>query len=340
MRYLTLPETDMKIAQIVLGSAEFGLEGQPAGVKAVPTQDAFRQMDEYTDMGGNFIDTAHVYSDWILNENGEREYSRSEKCIGKWLHSRKSRDKVFLATKGGIDFTNHTGLFGPPIDLSNRELTQDIEESLQNLQTDHIDLYWLHRDEPDRPAGEIIESLNENIKKGNIRYIGCSNWLPDRIREANLYAKEHGLAPFIGNQFEWSLGRMFCPEAPLDNLPYMDEEMYAFHKETGMTAFAYSSQGNGFYTKLDQLGEAGLSDRLKTHYLNDRNRAAFARIKKLSAETGMTVTQIALAFINSQYQFVGVPIIFTRTYEQFRDSLSAADCHLTPDMVDYLLKEA
>lgn len=339
MRYLNLPKTDMKIAQIVLGSAEYGLENQAPGVKAVPTVEAFRQMDEYLDMGGNIIDTAHVYSDWVLNEKGEREFGRSEKCIGKWLASRKNRDKVYIATKGGIDFKNHTGLFGPPIDLSKKEIDNDIEESLSNLQTDYIDLYWLHRDEPDRPVGEIIETLNENVKKGNIRYIGCSNWLPGRIQEANDYAEKHGLMPFVANQFEWSLGRMFCPEHPADNLPFMDEAMYDFHKSTGMTAFAYGSQGNGFFTKLDQLGEEQLPEYHKFHYLNDRNRAAYRRIKKLSAETGMSVTQIALCFVNSQYQFVGAPIIFTRTHEQFLDSLSAADCHLAPDMVDYLLKE-
>lgn len=339
MRYLDLPKTDMKIAQIVLGSAEFGLEGQAPGVKAVPTKDAFRLMDEYVDMGGNFIDTAHVYSDWVLNEKGEREFGRSEKCIGKWLASRGSRDKVYIATKGGIDFTNHKGLFGPPIDLSGEEIFNDIEESLENLQTDYIDFYWLHRDEPTRPVGEIIEYLNDSVKAGKIRYFGCSNWLPGRIAEANAYAEEHGLTPFLGNQFEWSLGRMFCPEHPADDLPFMNDEMLAFHKSTGMTAFAYGSQGNGFFTKLDQLGEEGLPEYHKFHYLNDRNRAAYQRIKKLSAETGMTVTQIALCYVNSQYEFVGVPIIFSRTYEQFKDSLSAADCHLTPEMLDFLMKE-
>ena len=334
MRYIKLPKTDMEVSQIQLGSAEFGVDVQYPGMKAVPTEDAFRLMDEFVDMGGNFIDTAHVYSDWIPGEFG-----RSEKCIGKWLTSRKSRNKVFIATKGGIDFTNHVGLYGPPIDLSKKEIDKDIEESLENLKTDYVDLYWLHRDEPSRPVGEIIETLNDNVKKGNIRYIGCSNWLPDRIAEANAYAEEHGLMPFVGSQFEWSLARMFCPEAPLDDLPFMDEETYAFHKKTGLTAFAYSSQGNGFYTKLDQLGEENISDRLKKHYLNDRNRAAYKRIKQLSAETGYTVTQIALSFINSQYDFVGIPIIFSRKHEQFVDSLSAADLHLTPDMVDFLLKE-
>ena len=339
MRYIRLPQTELTVSQIQLGSAEFGVTAKYPGMKAVSTEDAHRMMDEFIDMGGNFIDTAHVYSDWILNDDGSREFGRSEKCIGKWLASRKNRDKVMIATKGGIDFTHHTGLFGPPISLSKAELDNDIQESLQNLQTDYIDLYWLHRDEPDRPAGEIIETLNENVKKGHIRYIGCSNWTPARIAEANAYAAQHGLMPFIGNQFEWSLARMFCPEAPLDTLPYMDEEMHQFHLSTGMTAFAYSSQAHGFYTKFAQVGEEGMNDDMKQHYLNDRNRAAFRRIQKLCAETGFTPTQVALAFINSQYRFTGIPIIFSRKHEQFLDSMSAADTHLTPDMIDFLLCE-
>lgn len=340
MRYIKLPNTDLTVSQIQLGSAEFGLDPQYPGMKAVPTAQAHRMMDEFVDLGGNFIDTAHVYSDWVLNENGQREYGRSEKCIGKWLASRKNRDKVMVTTKGGIDFTHHTGLFGPPIDLSEAELDQDIEESLQNLQTDYIDIYWLHRDEPNRPAGEIIESLNDNIKKGNVRYIGCSNWYPSRIAEANAYAAEHGLQPFIGNQFEWSMARMFCPEAPLDDLPYMDAEMLAFQKANpGITAFAYSSQAHGFYTKFAQVGEEGMNDDMKAHYLNDRNRAAFARVQKLCREANLTPTQVALAYINSQYEFTGIPIIFSRKYEQFLDSMTAADVHLTPDMIDYLNNE-
>ncbi len=340
MRYVKLPSTELTVSQIQLGSAEYGVDVKYPGMKAVPTADAHRQMDEFIDLGGNFIDTAHVYSDWILNDNGEREYGRSERCIGKWIASRKNRDKIVLCTKGGIDFTNTTGLFGPPIDLSKKEIDNDIEESLQNLQTDYIDLYWLHRDEPSRPVGEIIETLNDNIKKGNIRYIGCSNWLPDRIAEANAYAKEHGLAPFVGNQFEWSLARMFCPEAPLDDLPYMNDEMYEFHKaHPEITAFAYSSQAHGFYTKYATVGEEGMNDDMKQHYLNDRNRAAFKRVLQLCKEADLTPTQVTLGFINSQYKFTGIPIIFSRKHEQFLDSMTAADTHLTPDMIDFLLKE-
>lgn len=334
MKYIQLPGTDMNVSQIQLGSAEFGLTEVGASGRKVSVEDAFRQMDEFLDFGGNFIDTAHAYSDWVPGE-----LSRSEKCIGKWLTARGNRDKVFIATKGGIDFTKGTGYHAPPIDLCKAEIDNDINESLANLNTDYIDFYWLHRDEPSRPVEEIIDTLNDNVKAGKIRYIGCSNWLPDRIKAANEYAEKAVLMPFLGNQFEWSLARMFMPEAPLDDLPFMNEEMYEFHKTSGMTAFAYSSLGNGFFTKYDQGGEEALPEKLKKHFLNDRTRAAYKRLKKLSVETGYNATQIALAFINSQYKFVGIPITFGRTHEQFLDSMAAGDVNLTPEQVDFLLKE-
>jgi len=341
MRYINLPGTDMKVAQIQLGTGDYGIDPSMgvevkdySAVRGVTVEAAFRQMDEYLDLGGNFIDTAIVYNDWIP---GER--SRSEKTVGKWLAARGTRDKVYIATKGGISWEGHTGFHAPPINLSAEMLNKQIPQSMEHLGIDYIDLYWLHRDERTRPVGEIMETLNENIKKGYVRYIGASNWLPDRIAEANAYAREHGLQPFIASQIEWSLARMFCPETPLDDLPFMDEATYQFHKDTKLTCFAYSSQGRGFYSKLDQLGEDKLPDQQRDYYLNDRNRAAFKRIKKLSAETGYSVTDIALSFINSQYAFTGIPVVACRTHEQFVDTMKGADVHLTPEQVDFLLKE-
>lgn len=199
MREITLPGTDLRVSQICLGSAEFGLKLDRDG--------AFSLMDTLVSRGGNFIDTAHCYSDWVPGEVG-----RSEKIIGDWIKKRKNRSSVVLATKGGIDFT----LPGTPISLSEAELDKDIEESLANLQTDYIDLYWLHRDERGRPVDEIINTLNKHVWSGRIRYIGCSNWNTDRIHDANAYAFANGLQPFIASQIEWSLARMFLPERPID----------------------------------------------------------------------------------------------------------------------------
>ncbi len=323
MRIMTLPATDLKISQICLGSGEFGLRPDRDG--------AFRLMDTFASWGGNFIDTAHCYSDWVPGE-----ISRSEKIIGHWMKERKNRSLVVLATKGGIDFT----LPDSPISLSKEDLDKDIEESLANLQTDYIDLYWLHRDERSRPVDEIINTLNVQVRSGRIRYIGCSNWKTDRIVAANAYAHAHGLQPFIASQIEWSLARMFMPERPIDtSLPFMDPQTYKFHTDTHFPVLAFTSQARGFFQILDKFGEEALSEDLRFHYLNDRNRKAYQRLKELSSRTGDSIAALCLSFISSQPEFMGVPIIYTGKMDHLLDSLAGKDTVLTPEQITYLLTE-
>ena len=143
MRYLSLPGTDLEVSQICLGSAEFGLKTDRA--------ETFRLLDAFVARGGTFVDTAHCYSDWVPGEA-----SRSEKVIGQWLEERGNRSRIVLATKGGIDFHRP----GNPISLSEKDLDDDIGESLENLRTGTIDLYWLHRDEPSRSVDEIVRTLH------------------------------------------------------------------------------------------------------------------------------------------------------------------------------------
>lgn len=323
MREITLPGTDLRVSQICLGSAEFGLKLDRDG--------AFSLMDTLVSRGGNFIDTAHCYSDWVPGEVG-----RSEKIIGDWIKKRKNRSSVVLATKGGIDFT----LPGTPISLSEAELDKDIEESLANLQTDYIDLYWLHRDERGRPVDEIINTLNKHVWSGRIRYIGCSNWNTDRIHDANAYAFANGLQPFIASQIEWSLARMFLPERPIDtSMPFMDPQTYEFHKDTHFPALAFTAQARGFFSILDKFGEEALSEFLRFHYLNDRNRKTYQRLKELASKTGDSVTSLCLSFISSQPEFTGVPIIYAGKMVHLLDSLAGANTVLTPEQITYLLTE-
>lgn len=321
MRMLTLPQTDLRVSQICLGTAELGLK--------VDEEQSFRLLDACVSAGGNFLDTAHCYSDWAPGES-----SRSEKLMGRWMKSRGNRGRLVLATKGGIDFRAPGGA---RISLSAEALDREIKQSLAFLQTDRIDLYWLHRDEPSRSVGEILLALHRHMAAGRIGHIGCSNWRPSRIAEANAWAAANGLRPFVANQVEWSLARTLKPETPLDgSLPFMDAEAMDFHRRSGMTALAFSAQARGFYSLLDRLGEAGLPEHLRRHYLNDANLAACRRLKELSASTGATVAALSLAYISWQPQFTGVPIIFTSRLEHLAESLGAADLRLTPQQLAFL----
>lgn len=322
MFYTTLPHTNLRASSLCLGSTGFGSTNTEA--------ESARKLDQFLDAGGTLIDTAHCYSDW---EPGERH--RSEKVIGRWLKSSGKRDKIVLCTKGGVSFIPGVSITES---LDPNTLNAELDDSLRNLGTDHIDLYWLHRDEPARPVAEILEALNERVVKGDVRYIGCSNWKPERMAEAADYARKKGIAAFVAHELEWSLARRLVPETAIDTtLPWMSDAMMDYHRKSGMTAFAFSSQAKGFFQKLDEKGADGVSENLKRAFLTPASAAGWERIRALRENTGMTVTQIMLGYIRGQKDFVGIPIVYGRTEAQMNDILAATDSVLTEDEIRFLL---
>jgi aryl-alcohol dehydrogenase-like predicted oxidoreductase len=142
LKYQSIPGTNLSPSVICLGTAQIG--------SVIPEADAFRLLDTYYGLGGTFLDTAQVYADWLP---GER--SASEKTIGRWLKARGLRNHTVVSTKGG-----HPDLHAMEIPrLSPEHIVFDVERSLLNLQTDRIDLYWLHRDDPNRPVSEMLDIL-------------------------------------------------------------------------------------------------------------------------------------------------------------------------------------
>ena len=270
-----------QVSVIGLGTAEFGGK--------CPEGQAREFMDAYMALGGDFIDTAHVYGDFKTPRNGE-----SEKVIGRWMADRHNRGSLFISTKGGH----------PPLSdmrrsrLSREEVRRDMAESLDALQTDHVDIYWLHRDDIQRPVGEIMEMLQGLVEDGSTGLIGVSNWHPKRIREANAYAEAHGLTRLAANQPQFSLAvpRFFGDPT----LAAMDAPTWQMHRETGMACCCFSSQAHGFFTKLDELGPEGLPDGLRNVYDTAENRAVYERIKALQPQTGLSVGAIALAWLTCQ----------------------------------------
>ncbi len=131
--------------------------------------------------------------------------------------------------------------------LSPHDIVADLDESLHCLQTESIELYWLYRDDPERPVADILETLNSPVTQGKIRYFGCSNWRVERIEEAIHYATEHGLTGFVGNQGMWS----FAVPNPIEDsrIAPMDDQTLDFHRETGLAIVAYTSQAHGFFSK-------------------------------------------------------------------------------------------
>lgn len=310
--------TDLKPSAICLGTGQLG--------STVDKKTSFELLDAFVDMGGNFIDTAHVYADWIPGEK-----SASEKTIGRWLKERGIRDKVIIGTKGA-----HPELSTMHIQrLSRDEIVKDLNESLEYLQTDYIDLYWLHRDDPKRPVADILETLNDQVLAGKIRYFGCSNWRPHRIREALEYAQKNGLKAFVANQMMWSYALPNKEGIKDKTLVPMDEEGLELHRQTGMAAIPYSSQAKGFFTKLSISGLEGLSDDMKEVYYNDENMQRFKRAKKIAEEMAISINQVALAYLISQ-PFTTIPIVGCYTVQKLKDSIGAGDLELDKKTLEYL----
>lgn len=304
------------VSVLALGTSEFG--------GTCPAEKGFEFMDAFVEMGGNFIDTARLYGDFATPKNGE-----SEKVIGRWMEQRHNRDQIFLSTKGAHPVLGqmHIGR------LSREEIRSDIAGSLEDLRTDYVDVYWLHRDDVTRPVGDIMETMQSLIEDGSAKMIGVSNWTPKRILEANAYAREHGLTEFTGNQPQFSLAQQMTVEDP--TLTPMDAETYRMHLDTNMPCCCFSSQGKGFFTKFDVLGEGGLPDKAKRRFLYPNNIEVYERMKVVREQTGLTIGAIALAWLTCQ-PFPTFALCGASRLEQVLSLKDAANAVLTAEQRDYL----
>jgi aryl-alcohol dehydrogenase-like predicted oxidoreductase len=311
MRYQTIPNTDLDVSSVCLGLANIGVKNTE--------EEGMMLLDAFVEAGGNFIDTARVYSNWIPGE-----VNRSERIIGDWLVDRDVRDRVVVATKGG-----HPDLVDNIPRLSPDEMETDLQGSLDKLQTDVVDLYYLHRDDTHRSVAEMLDVLHHFQQSGRVRYYACSNWTPQRMQEAREYAKAQGYTGFVANQMRWSVAG-FQGKPPGDQtMCSMDRETVDFHTQTGMAAIPYNSQAGGFFSKLDADPEWVE----KSGNYTDGNLKVYAYLKTVSEGLGIAISQIVLAYFWSQ-PFVSIPIVGCRNQEQLADSLMAVDCDLSEDVIE------
>ena len=313
MKTIPIPNTNLTPSALCLGTSNFGA--------TIAQADAFTLLDAFVDLGGNFLDTAEVYANWLP----ELPRSISERTLGAWLTQRGNRDRMFIGTKGAHPdlATMHISRLAPA------DILHDLHGSLARLQTDVIDLYWLHRDDESRPVGEIIETLAAEVKAGKIRAFGCSNWRTARMQEAWSYATQQGLPGFVANQPLWSLAQPNPAAFGMPGLAGMDAQMFAFHQQSRWAVIPYTSQARGFFSKLVAHGEAGLKEGERKAYLNETNRQRAARAAALAQQHGVTVAQIALAYLINQ-PVPTIPVIGCHTLVQLADRMGAATVTLTP----------
>jgi len=312
-----LPGISLIPSRICLGSVVFG--------SYISRDESFRVMDAFADAGGNFFDTAHIYSAWI-----EGHWGTSERTLGEWVRARGNREDLIIATKGGHSPIEDTEKIGR---LSRADLEQDLSESLDRLQLDYVDLYYIHFDEPSRPVGEIIDSLAALKSSGRILAYGLSNFTTDRIQAANDYAAKHDLPLCAASQPWFSLGAVANGPKAQSPTPEEDDPLRAWHLESGLPMIPYSSQANGYFGSANVAwAKAGFQGepKLAGSFDSPANRRRLLRTIDLAEKKGCTPNQVALAYLLNQ-PFPIYPIIGTGNPDHAREVHGAVGVTLTDE---------
>jgi aryl-alcohol dehydrogenase-like predicted oxidoreductase len=216
--------------------------------------------------------------------------------------------------------------------MSQHEIRSDLEASLRALRTDRVDVYYVHRDDLARPAGEIVETLEGFAREGLIRSYACSNWTAGRIREALAYARGHGCRGFAASQVLWNIGSRSMRPSSDPTMKVMDDELLELHRATRLTAVAYSSQAGGFFSKVDAAGGSVPAALRANPYASPENLRLAAVLSQTARELGKPVSHIVLAWLFSR-DIPVLPIVGCRTPGQLDDSIEAAGLRLEAAVV-------
>lgn len=305
----TLNGTDLSLSQLCYGTNMLGWMLDQGKSNAI--------LDRFVELGGNFVDTARSYGDWMP----EAPAGASERAIGAWLKTRNRAD-VVVATKGGF-FDLRAG------DYRNRctpdDIATDLSQSLDHLGIDTIDLYFLHMDNPEVPVEVLVDTLVGHQEAGRIRYFAASNWAADRIVAANAYAASIGKPGFVASETFWGLAVPdVAPAAAQGYLHYYEGEYEALHA-SGLPIIAYAAQSGGYFTKLAQ-GE--VPEQLASRYANPANERRFAAVRELAEQHGVSINEVVLAYLLCQPNQT-IPIFGGSSVEQVESSVKAAALSLT-----------
>ncbi len=304
MDYRPLGRTGVKVSQLCLGCMMFGGKTAP--------DDSYAIIDRAIEAGINFIDTANVYS-----------LGRSEEVTGEALKRNGKRHSIVLATKV------HGNMGEGPLESGNnrRHIIEQCEASLRRLQTDYIDLYQIHRPQPDTPIDETLRALDDLVRAGKVRYIGSSTFAAWQLVESLWVAKELGLNRFV------------CEQPPYNLLDRrIERELLPMARTYGFAVIPWSPLGGGLLTGKYKRGEeppegarfADASNPIYRRRLNDRIYDVVEALGEMAQAKGVTMSQLALAWCMQQ-PGVTSPIIGPRTMEQFEDNMGALTVEIAED---------
>lgn len=302
MKKRKLGNSGLEVAPLALGGNVFGW--------TVDEPTAFEILDAFVAAGFNFLDTADTYSRWVPGNKG----GESETIIGKWLKRSGNRKKVVVATKVGSEM-------GPDKKgLSKFYILRAVEDSLQRLQTDYIDLYQSHKDDPDTPMEETLEAYAQLIKQGKVRVIGASNFSAERLSQALQVSKQHGYPGYQSLQPLYNL---------YDRAEY-ETQLEPLCREKGLGVISYYSLASGFLTGK-YLSERDLSKSVRGQgikvYLNDRGFRILQALDQVAEHYHSTPASVSLAWLIARPS-ITAPIASATSLAQLNDLIAATKLKL------------
>jgi len=310
MRYRLLGKSGLRVSELCLGTMTFGEDWGWGSSK----DESRRVLDAFFEAGGNFIDTANVYT------NGT-----SEALLGEFLGADRAR--AVLATK----YTNAMPGTDPNAAGNQRKnMVQAVEASLKRLRTDYIDLYWVHIWDKVTPVEEVMRAFDDLVRQGKVLYAGVSDMPAWVIARANTLAELRGWSPFVGLQIEYSLVERT-----------VERELLPAAEALGLGVTAWSPLAGGVLTGKYVGGGAPADARMNSEMMKgfqrttERTDAIVAAVKAVAQECGRSAAQVALAWLR-QRPIPVIPIVGARRLEQFRDNLACLDLRLDDSQVDRL----
>ena len=304
---ITIAETDLVVHPLCLGGNVFGWSADKAQSEGV--------LDAYTKHGGNFIDTADVYSEWKEGNVG----GESETIIGTWVKARGNRSELVIATKVAM-LSKRPG-------LSAANIIAACDESLKRLQTDYIDLYYSHKDDEETPIEETLTAYAQLIAQGKVRYIAASNFDADRLAQSLKFSTDNSIPSYVAVQDHYNL--MHRTEFESNQAPLL--------AQNSITCIPYFGLARGFLTgkyragvTVDSMRAGGVAE-----YQTEKGYAVVSALEEISKVHNSSIAAVALAWLRAQPQ-VSTPIASARTVEQLEEIIQVVE--LSSDEVEKLTK--
>lgn len=304
-----IKNTDLAIAPINFGGNVFGW--------TLDEKQSFDILDRFTEAGFNFVDTADTYSWWVNGKGGQ-----SEEIIGKWMKSRANRNDIVLATKVGSETKEHG------YDISKKHILKSVDESLQRLQTDHIDLYYTHFDDNITPVEETLAAYDEIIKAGKVRYIAASNLSPERLKASFDAAEKNNLPKYVALQ----------PHYNLMEREGFEQNYAPLAEQFDLSVFPYWSLAAGFltgkYRDEADLAKSARGEGVRK-YLNPKGLEVLKALDQVSAKHNTTQGTVSLAWLLSN-PLITAPIVSATSASQLETVFNAPKLVLDQEDIDLL----